>query len=590
MKEFLKFGIFYWKLTEGRIFIFMCFTLLATLCEAFFALSLLPLMELGSKSPGKYSQFIYNFLEECGVADGGILLPLLCLALLAITLTSIGNVAAKIYSARLQSNMYVKVQMQVCPELFNSNYRYFISKSIGFLNNAIIQQMGATAFAFKHYATVITGCSLALAYLSIPFFSNPISVGVLFIAMIPMIPILRLFNRKNREYSVLKVANMGQLNGLLLQIMGNFKYIKSTAMVRLALHKLEKDIRQLSRLVKKIAIWGDTSSFIIKPYAIAVIFGMIYYSVSYMGNTFIEAGAMFAFLYMAYQKGIVVPVSYQKFLTCIGAINVYEQVVKETAENPDEYEIDSGEIKPDFSQPITMQNISFSYNPELQPVLQNISMEIPPKKSIAIVGESGSGKSTLVNLITALLRPQEGVISLAGTEYSKLDVVALRHGVGYISQEPVVFNDSVINNITLWDEIADKENVVAVTKKAHAHDFIMQMDDDYNTLLGDNGVNISGGQRQRLSIARELFRDPPIMIFDEATSALDSATEEKIQKEIDELKGERTIIIIAHRLATIKNCDVIYVLDAGKIVEQGSYQELYDKNSTFKKMVDKQSL
>ena len=590
MKEFLKYGIFYWRLTEGKILIFMGFTLMATFCEAFFALSLLPLMELGTKNPGKYSNFVYSYLAEWGWGQNNNLLPLLVWALICICLTSVGNLSAKIYSAKLQADMYNKIQMQVCPKLFNSSYRYFISKSIGVLNNAVVQQFGGTAFAFKHYATVITGCSLAVAYLAIPVVSAPLSVGVLFMAMILMLPVFKLFNRKNRGYSIQRVAAMTKLNGLLLQVMGNFKYIKSTAMVGLVLKKLKEDVHNLSHKIKKIAIWGDTSSFIFRPYAVGVIFVMIYVSVTHLDQSFIQASAMFAFLYMAYQKGIVVPVSYQKFLSCIGAIKTYETIDHETNESPDEYETETGTAQPDFAKPVALKNISFSYTDDDQKVLNEISIDIPSKKSIAIVGESGSGKSTLVNLITGLLKPQDGTISLGETTYPDLDIIELREGIGYITQEPVIFNDTVINNLTLWNEEADRDEVVAITKKAHAHDFIQQMEDGYDTLLGDNGVNISGGQRQRLSIARELFRNPPLMIFDEATSALDSETEGKIQKEIDELKGERTIIIIAHRLATIKNCDLVYVLDAGKVVEQGTYNDLYDKKGVFRKMVDKQSL
>lgn len=590
MKEFLKYGLFYWRLTEGKIMIFIGFTLLATFCEAFFALSLLPLMELGSQNPGKYSKFVYSFLMDSGFEQNNILLPLLILALICICLTSAGNLSAKIYSAKLQADMYNKIQMQMCPKLFNSSYKYFISKSIGLLNNAVIQQFGGTAFAFKHYATVLTGCSLAVAYLAIPTFSDPLSVILLFLALMPMIPVLRLFNRKNRGYSIQRVAAMTKLNGLLLQVMSNFKYVKSTAMVGLVLKKLKKDVFNLSHKIKKIAIWGDTSSFIIRPYAVGVIFAMIYFSVTYLDKSFIQAGAMFAFLYMAYQKGIVVPVSYQKFLSCIGAIKTYEQIEMETEASPDEYEIESGDVKPDFSKEILFKDISFSYSVQASAVLKNISITIPPKKSIAIVGESGSGKSTLVNLVTGLLRPQSGTISIAGVDFPDLDVINLRSGIGYISQESVIFNDTVRNNITLWNDNIALDDIIKVTKKAHAHDFIMQMDDGYDTLLGDNGVNISGGQRQRLSIARELFRNPPLMIFDEATSALDSETEGKIQKEIDALKGERTIIIIAHRLATIKNCDLVYVLDDGKVVEKGTYQELYDKKGIFREMVMKQSL
>jgi ABC-type multidrug transport system fused ATPase/permease subunit len=320
-----------------------------------------------------------------------------------------------------------------------------------------------------------------------------------------------------------------------------------------------------------------------------VILGTLYYTVSFQGASMVEAGTMFGLLYMAYQKSVVIPMAYQKFLSSSGAIKVYETITEELEKYPDPYN-NKGNIAPDFTRPILIDNISFSYPNAETPTINKLAMTIPPRESIAIVGESGSGKSTLANILTALAKPQDGALSINGQTYDELDIPSLRSSIGYITQESVVFNDTVKNNITLWENNADMDKVMAAAKKAHAHDFIMDMPDGYDTMLGDDGVNISGGQRQRLTIARELYRDPPIIIFDEATSSLDSATEENIQREIDEMRGERTIVIIAHRLSTIRNCDTIFVMEKGEIVESGTYEALVSKKGKFHEMIKRQNL
>ena len=588
MKEFLKLGLFYWHLSRGKIIIFMIITFIATACEAIFALSLLPLIELGSDSSSKYSTYIYDLLNNYGFHNKDVLLPLLGIALFFIFITSIGQILAKFYTAKLQADMFYTIQMEVSPKMFNCKYSYFISQNMGYLNNAMVQQLAVTAFAFKFYAAVFASGLLSLAYLIVPCFANPLSIVILAIAFMPLLPLLKLFNNKNRYYSTKRVECTAKLNSILLQVMGNFKYIKSTGISDLLLNKVEIEVKNLGQKIKKLSIWSDTSSFVIRPYAIAIIFVMIYYSVNHLNHSFIEAGAMFAFLYMAYQKAVVIPIAYQKFLGSIGAINVYKNLNEAISNNGDEYS--KGKKAPQLNQKIEVKNLSFKYNLNQPNVLNNISLTIPNKTSIAIVGGSGSGKSTLVNLITGLIKHQEGDIFFGDNNIDDLDISLLRKSIGYISQEAVIFNDTIDNNISLWSNTASKNEIISSAKKAHAHSFIMEMKNGYDTLLGDNGTNISGGQRQRLSIARELFRNPPIMIFDEATSALDSETESKIQSEIDDLKGERTIIIIAHRLATIKNCDLIYVLENGTIAEKGSYQELYDKKGKFRAMIDQQAL
>jgi subfamily B ATP-binding cassette protein MsbA len=247
---------------------------------------------------------------------------------------------------------------------------------------------------------------------------------------------------------------------------------------------------------------------------------------------------------------------------------------------------------------IELRDLSFAYDmDEDDPyVLKDVNLTIPVNTTVAFVGESGAGKSTLIDLLTLLLRPQKGNVFIDGVPGEEIDLPSWRSQIGYVSQETVVFDDTVANNISLWSGDFDgdpalRESVEEAAKQAYAHDFIMDLPDGYNTVVGDRGVRLSGGQRQRLFIARELFKNPNLLILDEATSALDTESERYIQDSIDALKGEMTVVIIAHRLSTIKNVDRVYVLDDGHLIEQGSYDELRNHTeSRFREMVEMQSL
>jgi subfamily B ATP-binding cassette protein MsbA len=215
---------------------------------------------------------------------------------------------------------------------------------------------------------------------------------------------------------------------------------------------------------------------------------------------------------------------------------------------------------------------------------------------IAFVGESGAGKSTLIDTLTLLLKPKSGNVYIDGIDSTEIEKCSWRSQIGYVSQETVVFDDTVANNICLWkgDYQTDenvKKRVHEAAKRAYADEFIKNLGNGYHTVVGDRGVRLSGGQRQRLFIARELFKNPNLLILDEATSSLDTESERYIQKSIDELKGSITVVIIAHRLSTIKNSDLIYVLEKGSIIESGTYDELsLDRESRFAQMVAIQSL
>ena len=236
---------------------------------------------------------------------------------------------------------------------------------------------------------------------------------------------------------------------------------------------------------------------------------------------------------------------------------------------------------------IVFNNVSFSY--DKSKVLDNINFEIYKGQTIALVGQSGSGKSTLTDLLARFYNTNSGDIIIDNINQKDISLDHLRGLMGIVSQDSILFNDSIINNIRLGKINASKEEIITAAKVANAHKFILETPNGYDTNIGDRGDKLSGGQKQRLSIARAILRNPEILILDEATSALDTESEKLVQESLEKLMKSRTSLVIAHRLSTIKNADKIIVLDNGKIIEQGTHQELIAKSGHYKKLFDLQT-
>jgi subfamily B ATP-binding cassette protein MsbA len=405
---------------------------------------------------------------------------------------------------------------------------------------------------------------------------------------LPVFFLTRIINRKSKTLSMNTTSLMSKFTGNILQLLHHVKYLKSTETYPPVFDTIKSLCRKIATNSNRTALWSSIGGYGIMPFAILFSVIIIYYQVIVLKVKVIDAITVLGLLYMASQKLLVIPSSYQKFVSSAGSILTYEKLIEELTNNQENFE-NSKNIRPDYSGNLVFNNVSFKYAKGNSQVLKALNLEILPRSTVAFVGGSGAGKSTIVNLITGLLKPTEGQLTLSGTDYRDLDMRLFRSSIGYVTQESVIFNDTVMNNITFWSN-AKTEDVIDISKQASSHEFIEQMPNKYETLLGDHGINISGGQKQRINIARELLRHTQILILDEATSALDTQTEKNIQNSIDRCRGEKTIIIVAHRLSTIKNCDRIFVLENGDIVESGPYDELYRKNGKFRQMVDNQSL
>ena len=243
----------------------------------------------------------------------------------------------------------------------------------------------------------------------------------------------------------------------------------------------------------------------------------------------------------------------------------------------------------EFNDKIEFRNISFSYDGQRE-ILHNISFEVRKGETVALVGPSGGGKSTLSELIPRFYDPAQGEILVDGRPLTDYDQQSVRDHMGIVSQETILFNDSIRNNIAMGRPSADQQQIEAAARVANAHDFIMQTESGYDTNIGDRGMKLSGGQRQRLSIARAVLKNPEILILDEATSALDTESEKLVQEALTSLLEGRTSVVIAHRLSTIHNADRIIVIDSGRIAEQGTHAELIAKGGIYAKLIEMQSL
>ncbi len=263
--------------------------------------------------------------------------------------------------------------------------------------------------------------------------------------------------------------------------------------------------------------------------------------------------------------------------------------VLEILEAPNEL-IDHPNAKPisGFNSEVRFDEIGFRY--DTTPVLKAFSLSLKKGQTIALVGQSGSGKTSVANLLNRFYDVQEGSISIDGMDIKETTTESLRKLIGVVTQDSILFNDSVQNNLLIGNPNASDEEVIEAAKIANAHEFIISLPEGYHTNIGDQGNKLSGGQKQRLSIARAVLKNPPIMVLDEATSALDTESEKLVQEALENLMSNRTSLVIAHRLSTIQKADQIVVMQNGEIIEMGTHAELIGNNSKYKKLVEMQSL
>jgi len=380
----------------------------------------------------------------------------------------------------------------------------------------------------------------------------------------------------------------GYFISILDETLGGMKVVKSYNAENLFISKFNNSVKKLQQLSNSIGNKSNLASPMSEFLGILTIAVLLWYG-GYM--VLVEKSlASTAFIgYIALAYTILTPAkniskaSYQVKTGLAAAERVFTLMEEENTITSKENAVH----KDTFETGISLENINFRYHEEN--VLKDFSLHVPKGKTVALVGQSGSGKSTIANLLTRFYDVNQGKITIDNVDIKDIDLHSLRSLMGLVTQDSILFNDTIKANISLGKIDATDDEVIAALEIANAYEFVKELPDGIYTNIGDSGNKLSGGQKQRLSIARAVLKNPPIMILDEATSALDTESERLVQIALENMMQNRTSIVIAHRLSTIQKADIIVVMQKGKIVEKGNHEELLAKNGTYSKLVSMQS-
>ncbi len=408
------------------------------------------------------------------------------------------------------------------------------------------------------------------------------------IAPLAVVPLV-LFSHQLKKKGMLNQKKMATIYNLLHETITGNKIVKAFTMEKFEIKKFFRATLSYFKTSLKLAKVGSFSS----PF-MEFMGGVLGAFILVVGTTRITRGYMtpgdfssFIFaifmMYTPIKRLSRANNTIQQGVACYERIQEIQQSVPQIEEHPDASSL------PEIKGHVRFENVSFSYNDRM-PVLQDVNFEVKPNERVALVGLSGAGKTTVVNLLSRFYEATSGKITIDGMDIREVSLSSLRSKIGLVTQELILFNDTVRNNIAYGMEEMPLDRIKQAAQLAEAHDFVMKLPQEYDSNIGEGGTLLSSGQRQRLAIARALLKDPPILILDEATSALDSESERLIQIALANVMKNRTTFIIAHRLSTVRSADRIFVVDKGRIAEQGTHEELCKKDGIYKKLYDLQFL
>ena len=392
-----------------------------------------------------------------------------------------------------------------------------------------------------------------------------------------------------KKQSRLVQERLGLLVSMMEEAMSGLRIVKAFNAEKFQSAHFLQENNQYRRLLVRLLWRRDLSSPLTEFLGVATVAVLIWYGFGEVQRGILTVPTFFAMLYAFFstiEPAKKLSTAFYNVQKGMAAVERIESVLDADLQV---LEKENARAVEEFREAIEYRDVSHVYNENEAPALHGISLKIACGKIVALVGPSGAGKTTLVDLLPRFYDPTAGQVLLDGVDLRDYRLKDLRKLLGIVSQEPVLFNDSIFNNIAFGLEGVSSEAVERAARIAHAHEFILETENGYQTNVGDRGVKLSGGQRQRLTIARAVLANPPILILDEATSSLDSESERLVQDALDELMKNRTTIVIAHRLSTIQHADEIVVMREGKIVERGTHEELLAKGGDYGKLVELQT-
>lgn len=590
MKYLRDFGFFY-KFIGKALFVSLSLSFVVGLLDGLGLTMFLPLLQIvGEEGTVNATQlgkldFIISFITNSGVplTIGSILI----LMVFFFCLKGLFSFALYYYRTILQENFVQKLRLSTLQGVNELNYQSFVQTENGKILNTLNGEVDRISKAYQSYFLAIQAFIMVMVYIVFAFLVNAQFAVLVSIAGALSNLIYRQIYIRTKGASRQLSGQTDDFQGLISQHLTNYKYLKATA----TLAAFEKRIIEVINSIKTTnSRIGYLMSILIasrEPLVITIVAIIIFIQVSVLGSPMGPILVSLLFFYRALSFLMQMQTHTNHYLSIhgsLGNVTDFLNYLEKNKEKKGLQELDN------FQENLELKEVEVRYG--LTPVLKEISLTIKKYETVAFVGESGSGKTTLINTLCGLLPVHSGTFTIDGVPTSVISTTSIQKHIGYITQEPVIFNDTIFNNVTLWSSRNEEtyKRFELALKKSASSQFVNDLVGKEDFVLTDNGLNISGGQRQRLSIARELFRNVDILIMDEATSALDGETEREIQENLKILKGAFTVIIVAHRLSTVKYADTIVVMNKGRIDQIGNFDSLLRDSSTFNKMVQLQEL
>jgi subfamily B ATP-binding cassette protein MsbA len=592
-KNFEGFMFFYRHL-GNRMFAYLLINILVSLLAGFGLAMFIPLLEIANNdsvvtTSSKLGNlgFIIEFFQNFGIAITleSILLIIsvfFVLKAFAIWLMGYMNVMYRQYFMR-------KVRLETITALAEYKYENFVKRDAGKIQNTMSGEISKVVGAYGNYTGMMNQFVTIVIYIGLAVFMNPKFATLLLVGILLTNLVYRRPYKITKELSE-KVTKVGhEYQRYLIQMVTFFKYLNASGRLGEYSMFLKNKVHEVEGYNKRMGIIGSVLASIREPMLIIVICSVIYIEVRLLDGNLGVILLSILFFYRALNAIINIQSTYNSYLGQSGALSNFTEFYTSLRRGR---VIDGEKAFEKFEDNLVCENVAYRYARDDKWILQDINLTISKNETIAIVGQSGSGKTTLMSVLCGLLRPEKGQYKIDGTDISQFKIVSFKNRIGLVAQDPVVFNDTVFNNVSFFDE-PTPENILRVEdalQKASILSFIHQQPLGVHSRLGNNGINLSGGQKQRLGIARELYKKVDILFFDEATSSLDSETERAIQNNIEALKGRYTVVLIAHRLSTIKHAHRIVLLKEGRIDYVAPYDELLQQSETFRNMVAMQDV
>ncbi|MCL2798892.1 MAG: ABC transporter ATP-binding protein/permease [Endomicrobia bacterium] len=563
----------------------------AMLCMGLFSLmNLVSLWFIKNGIDGIFMQKEVHFMSYTFTS-----VHMLTLAAVAVpiifALKGIGSYGRSYLLNHIGQNIIRTLRIELYDKLISLSHDFYVRNSSSKMMSRVTNDLGAMQTAFTRVPPSILMDGLTFIFMiGTVFYLNWRFALITFVGFpIAAIPLI-IFSRKIRRASKEGQVQMAEIYSSLHQMLSGFSVIKAFNTEEHEHNRFKNDNNKFYHIALRVARVDARSSPIMEflgAFAGAVI---LYLGGRDVINGVWSTGAFVTFLGAVFQMYQPIKNFANVNSQIQAALASSERVFEVLDEQPSiKNESNSVALKP-FSKSIVYKNVDFGYLPD-KDIIKNFNMTINYGETAAFVGHSGSGKTTIANLLLRFYDPRKGQILIDGQDVKFVTLESLRNQVGIVTQDVMLFDDTVKYNISYGSFNASMEDIVRAAKNANAHDFISKLPEGYNTLVGERGLKLSGGEKQRVSIARAMLKNPPILVLDEATSALDSQSEKLVQSAIDNLMKDRTVILIAHRLATVRNANKIIVMDKGEIAETGSHDDLMRKeNGIYRKLNQLQGL